>query len=170
MGWQYCVGVYQPSTWISHRSTYMHVCLVAQSSPTHCDPLDWTVAQQASLSIRFFRQEHWSGPLFPLPEDLPDPGIKPVSPVLQADSLPAEPSGKLNLHVETDSQSWKGPWGSSSLILLSNKWGNWGPVKLRASGSLHKPLILIHQRADRMKTIITENESRWLHGSQLCVT
>ena len=77
----------------------MYVCLGAQSSPTLCDPLDWTVARQASLSMRFFRQEHWSGSPFPLPEDLPNPGIKPVSPVLQADSLPAEPLGKLNLHV-----------------------------------------------------------------------
>ena len=36
-------------------------------------------------------QEDWSGLPFPPPGDLPDPGIKPVSPALQADSLPAEP-------------------------------------------------------------------------------
>ena len=74
----------------------MYVCLGAQSSPTLCDPLDWTVARQASLSMRFFRQEHWSGSPFPLPEDLPNPGIKPVSPVLQADSLLSEPPGKAH--------------------------------------------------------------------------
>ena len=46
----------------------------------------------------FFRQEYWSGLPFPPPGDIPDPGIEPaspVSPVLQADSLPTEPSRKL---------------------------------------------------------------------------
>ena len=54
----------------------------------------WTVACQASLSMGFSRQEYWSGLLFPPPGDLPDPGIKPTSPALQADSLPADPLGK----------------------------------------------------------------------------
>ena len=39
-----------------------------------------------------------------------------------------------------------------------------------SSGSFHKPLILIHQRADRMKTTITENEPVWSHGQQPCRT
>ena len=39
-------------------------------------------------------QEYWSGYPIPFPEDLPDPGIKPGSPALQADSLPTELSGK----------------------------------------------------------------------------
>ena len=54
----------------------------------------WTVACQAHLSMKFSRQEYWSG--FPLPPsgDLPNPGIEPESPALQADSLLAEPSGK----------------------------------------------------------------------------
>ena len=57
----------------------------------------WTVARQAPLSTEFSRQEYWSGLPFPPPGDYPSPGIKlmsPVSPALQADSLPAEPSGK----------------------------------------------------------------------------
>jgi len=40
------------------------------------------------------RQEYWSGLLFPSPGDLPDPGIKPRSPALQAYALPSEPPGK----------------------------------------------------------------------------
>ena len=48
----------------------------------------WTVACQAPLSMEFSRQEYWSGMPFPSPGDLPDPGIKPLSPALQADSLP----------------------------------------------------------------------------------
>ena len=56
----------------------------------------WTVACQASLSVGFFRQEDWSGLPFPSPGDLPNPGIKPESPALQADSLLTELQGKPN--------------------------------------------------------------------------
>ena len=44
--------------------------------------------------MEFSRPEYWSGYSFPSPGDLPNPGIKPSSPALQADSLPAEPPGK----------------------------------------------------------------------------
>ena len=50
----------------------------------------WTVAHQPPLSMEFFRQEYWSGLLFPSPGDLPNPGIEPGSPVLQADALSSE--------------------------------------------------------------------------------
>ena len=53
-----------------------------------------TIANQAPLSMGFSRQEYWSGLPFLSPEDLPDPGIEPRSPALQADSLLSEPSGK----------------------------------------------------------------------------
>ena len=43
--------------------------------------------------MEFSRQEYWSVLPFPPPEDLPDPGIKPMSPALQADSLLSEPQG-----------------------------------------------------------------------------
>ena len=56
----------------------------------------WTVAYQAPPSIGFSRQEYWSGSPFPSPGDLPNPGIEPGSPALQADALPSEPSGKAN--------------------------------------------------------------------------
>ena len=54
----------------------------------------WSVAQPAPLSMEFSRQEYWSGQPFPSPGDLPDPGIEPGSPALQAMSLPPEPPGK----------------------------------------------------------------------------
>ena len=54
----------------------------------------WTIAHQAALSMEFSRQEYWSGVPFPTPEELPNPGIKPRSPALQADSLPTEPPGQ----------------------------------------------------------------------------
>ena len=44
--------------------------------------------------MEFSRPEYWSGQPFPSPGDLPDRGIEPESPALQADSLPAEPQGK----------------------------------------------------------------------------
>ena len=56
----------------------------------------WTVARQAPLSMRFSRQEHWSGLPFPPPGALPDPGREPVSPVasaLQAGALPPRCQG-----------------------------------------------------------------------------
>ena len=54
----------------------------------------WTVAHQAPPSMEFSRQQYWSGLPFPAPGDLPDPGIEPRSPALQADALPSEPPGK----------------------------------------------------------------------------
>ena len=54
----------------------------------------WTVAYQASLSMGFSRQEYWSGLPFPSPGDLPNPGIEPGSPALEADALTSEPPGK----------------------------------------------------------------------------
>ena len=54
----------------------------------------WTIAYQAPLSMGFSRQEYWSGLPFPSPGDLPNSGIEPESPALQADALPSEPPGK----------------------------------------------------------------------------
>ena len=66
-----------------------------QSCPILCDL--WTVALQGPLSMRFSRQEYWSGLLCPPPGELPNPRIKsisPVSPAFQTVSLPTEPPGK----------------------------------------------------------------------------
>ena len=56
----------------------------------------WTAACQAPLSMGFSRIEYWSGLPFPSPGDLPDPGIAPGSPELQADALPSEPPGNVS--------------------------------------------------------------------------
>ena len=53
-----------------------------------------TAALQAPPSVGFSRQEYWSGFPFPSPGHLPNPGIEPGSPALQAGSLPSEPPGK----------------------------------------------------------------------------
>ena len=52
----------------------------------------WTVVCQVSPSMGFSRQEYWNGLPFPSPGDLPDPGIKPGSPTLEADALTSEPT------------------------------------------------------------------------------
>ena len=51
----------------------------------------WTVAHQAPLSMGFSRQEYWCGLPYLPPGYLPNSGIKPRSPALQADSFPVEP-------------------------------------------------------------------------------
>ena len=73
---------------VAQVSILFFVYLAAESCPTLCDPMD--CRPPGSLSMGFSRQEYWSGlPLSP-PGDLPDPGIEPRSPTLQADSLPSE--------------------------------------------------------------------------------
>ena len=54
----------------------------------------WTAAYQAPPSMAFSRQEYWSGLPFSSPGDLPDPGLTPRSPTLQAGAVPSEPPGK----------------------------------------------------------------------------
>ena len=73
------------------------LCVCVQS--LSCVPLFvtlWMVAHQGPLSTGFSRQEYWNGLPFPPPGDLPNPGIKPASPVspaLQVDSLPLSQRG-----------------------------------------------------------------------------
>ena len=65
----------------------------------------WTIALESPLSMGFPRQEYWSGLPFPPLGDLPNPAIKPVSPVspaLQVDSLHPEPSGRCIVKAVTD--------------------------------------------------------------------
>ena len=69
------------------------MCCVMLSCSVVSDSL-LTVARQAPLSMGFSRQEYWSGFPFPSPGDLPNSGIEPRSPALQANSLPSEPPGK----------------------------------------------------------------------------
>ena len=76
---------------------------VKESESVSCSVLSdsvtpWTVACQAPLSMGFSRQEYRSELPFPSPGDLPNLGIKPGSPALQADSLPSEPLGKRRLN------------------------------------------------------------------------
>ena len=75
---------------IAWIKSILHMCL-SLSWFWLCDP--WTIAYQDPLSVGFPRQEYWSALPFPPPGDLPNRGIKPASPALQADSVPSEPPG-----------------------------------------------------------------------------
>ena len=79
----------------------------------------WTVAYQASPSMGFCRQEYWSGLPFPSPGDLPNPGIEPRYPTLEADTLTSEPPGKPfiigNWNAKVGSQETPGVTGKFGL-------------------------------------------------------
>ena len=61
----------------------------------------WTIAHEAPPSMEFSRQAYWSRLPFPSPGDLPDPGIKPLSPTLRTDALPSEPPGNPSIYTYT---------------------------------------------------------------------
>ena len=66
--------------------------LVAQTYVTFCNHMEY--AHHTPLSMEFSRQDSWIELPFSSPGDLPNPGIKFVSPALQADSLQIKPPGK----------------------------------------------------------------------------
>ena len=74
-------------SWYCQQVMPVHLCTRLLVTP-------WTEDYQAPPSMGFSRQEYWNGVPFPSLEDLPDPGIKPGSPTLQAETLPSEPPGK----------------------------------------------------------------------------
>ena len=91
----------------------------------------WTVARQAPPSMGFSRQEYWSGLPFPSPGDLPNPGIEPRSPTLQADSLLSEPPGKAQDLLELTPKKdvlfnigdWNAKVGSQETPGVTGKFG-----------------------------------------------
>ena len=84
-------------TWPGHDScaqglTHLEWVLVPQPHPALCDPMDCSPWGSSIHGILQARILEWVA--IPFPRDLPDLGIKPRSPALQADSLPPEPPGK----------------------------------------------------------------------------
>ena len=103
--WYICtqeVGQLKHKTLLEPVSSYLHKLRlwVIQCESVSCSVMSnclwppWTVAFQAPLSMEFSKQECWSRLPFSSTGGLPNPGIEPESPVLQADSLLAEPTGK----------------------------------------------------------------------------
>ena len=117
---QYCVSLCQKER--------------AKSCPTIAIP--WTIAHQDPLSMGFPRQEYWSGLPFPSPGELPDPGIEPRSPALQADALPTELCGKpvyaIHQHksatgIHMSSPSWTSLLPPISILQVVTEHQVWTP-------------------------------------------
>ena len=72
----------------AHTDTHTHTVLVPESYSTLCNPMD--CSPPGSSVMEFSKQECWNEQPFSSQGDPPDPGIKPVSPALQADSLQSE--------------------------------------------------------------------------------
>ena len=90
----FSVAIYQYICDIYWTCVCVCMCvLVAQTCPTLCHPTDCNPPSSSVHGI--LQAKYWSGLPFPSPEDLPDPGIKPGFPVLQADALPSELLGIL---------------------------------------------------------------------------
>ena len=123
---------------------------VKSLSPVRLFVTPWTVAHQAPPSMGFSRQEYWSGLPFPSPGDLPDPGIQPTSPALEADALTSEPPGKpeyteelykedlhnpdnhygMITHLEPDILKCKVKWALGSITMNKASGGDGIPVEL----------------------------------------
>ena len=109
----------------------MHMSRIQKSlSRVRLFATPWSVVHQAPLSMGFSRQEYWSGLPFPSPGDLPNPGITPRSPTLQADALTSEPPGKpLEYRSYPEKRSEKNAfmfiWGLNMILAFnaqSNLW------------------------------------------------
>ena len=116
-----------------------------------------------------FSRQYWSGLPFPSPGDLPNPGIEPRSPALQADSLLTEPPGTSFFRRGGDFQDW-------ATTHSSVFWQFLGSVMAPLGVSFH---LLIEDQGLVLSTIVVPFDSNWfmlcpsVHFSsvpQLCLT
>ena len=110
-------------------------CMLSHFSHVQLFATLWTEAHQAPLTMEFSRQEYWSGFPFPPPRDLPDLGIKPASPALQADSLPLSHLGSPTVPMPAYSVARSclilcncSPPGSSDHGILQARILEWVPI------------------------------------------
>ena len=85
-------------------------CVLSHFSCVHLFVTLWTAAHQAPLSMRFFRQDYWSGLPFPTPGDLPNPGMEPTNILKRERELSWS---------QTEHRNW---WRSSRVDFLSQFW------------------------------------------------
>ena len=102
----------------------------------------WTIAHQAPLSTAFSRHEYWSGLPCPTPKYRPNPGIKPGSPALQADSLPLSYQGSPYSYISQFSCSLLSnsvtPWTAACQVSLSitNSWSLLKLMSIKSGGAI----------------------------------
>ena len=95
VGLQCCVSFRCKAKWLSYTHTHTHIYIYTYICESEsCSVMSDSATPITIQSMEFSRPEYWSGLPFSSPGDLPNPGIKPRSPELQVDSLPAEPQGK----------------------------------------------------------------------------
>ena len=125
--------------------------MLSHFSPVWHFSTPWTIAHQAPLSMGYSRQECWSGLPCPPPGGLPNSGIQPGTPALQADSLPCEPLGNClqcrtpGLDPRVRKVSWRREWLPTPVILPGefHGWRNlagyspWGRKESDTTERLH---------------------------------
>ena len=94
----WCHASFRTICFSSVKYAIMQACTLSQFSDVWLFVTPWTVAHQLPLSMGFSRQEYWSGLPYSPPGDLPNPGIEPMSPALQADSLLLRHGGSFCSH------------------------------------------------------------------------
>ena len=115
----------------------------------------WTVAHQVPPSMGFSRQKYWSGLPFPSPGDLPNAGIEPRSPALQADALTSEPPGKQCRRPGFSPWVGKIPWRRA-----------WQPTPVFMPGeNPHGQRSLVGCSPFQFSRSVV-SESLWCHGLQ----
>ena len=93
------------------------LCLCVSCSGMSDSATPWTLAHQVLLSMKFSRQQYWSGLPFPSLGNLPDSGIKLQSPALQADSLPSEPPGSGSTYMQVFCSKYVLPSTTRSVVV-----------------------------------------------------
>ena len=137
----------------------MYVCSAAKSGLTPCNPVDYSPPGSSVQVI--LQQEYWNGLPFTSPRDLPDPGIEPGSPTLQADFYHLSHQGKKAGQAKFMQNNWirllRVPWtarrSNQSILkeispeysleglMLKLKFQYFGHLRRRAN-SLEKTLML----------------------------
>ena len=122
---------------ISSIFWYLKATLLLSFSRVRLIGTPWSVARQAPLSMGFF----WTGLRFPSPTDLPDPGIKPVSPALAGGFFTPEPLGKPKGFFQFSSvqslshvQFFVTPWTAAyqASLSITNSWGPPKPMSVES--------------------------------------
>ena len=118
------------------------MCSTAQSYLTLCDPKGWSLP--GSCILEFSRQNYWSGLPFPLPVDLPNPGIEPTSPALTGRFFTTVPP-KFEIYPLTKVSVWelwphtsRNPGGVLPTCISNNRQRDlhgWGPCSGLWTGS-----------------------------------
>ena len=102
-------------------------CLVSRLCPTLCNSMDCSC--QAPLFMGFSSQEYWSGLPFPLPGDLPDPGIEPMSPAWQVGSLSLSHLRSTGRYTRcrfdpwVGKSTWRRKWQPTPIFLTGESHG-----------------------------------------------